>query len=104
MKFKMGENKLPIDKMLFEERIELRRGLDKKILSEETIQQIKELFDLDLMNTKTVEVCCDESHCHYYECLRFNNSYSEVVLRLLNEIERYKSVLDSIREKADYRE
>jgi len=102
MKFKMEDKNLPIDSMSVEELAEFSQGLEARVLTEETIKKIEKAFDIDPKNTRTIEVCCNEAHIHNYSCLKFTNSYSAIVLRLLNEIRGYKKRLDEIRRITDY--
>lgn len=98
----MGKE-LPIDIMSEEEFDRIRKGrLNDNYLDELTLKLIKEMFDLNLGKSETVRVDCDEAHAHDYRCLQVYNRGSAVVLRLVEEIERYKRKLDEIREKAEY--
>ncbi len=99
----MNKKDLPIDRMSGKESANFRRGLDELVLTAETLREIKKAFDLNPKDTKSVRVCCNEAHAHSYKCLEFDNNYSAIVLRLLNEIENYQARLDRIREETDYR-
>ena len=100
----MTGKKLDIEKITDEHFAKWKEQfLDGKVLSDESLHQITQAFDLDTRTTETVIVNCNELHRHIYSCLDFRNRYSAVVLRLLNEIEDYRARFKEIMQKADYK-
>ena len=96
------EKKLPIDEMSNAEYDRFVRDvLNRKYLDCPAKSCIKRAFGLHKDNTTAVRVNCDEAHAHNNRCLEFNNRYSEVVYRLLEEIQVYRDKLSDIKNVID---
>ena len=88
---------LPIERLDAEGLEDIRRGiLNVERLGAEEISTIRKLYDLT-GNNNGARLLCDEAHQHSYSCLEFDDPHSAVVRRLLDEVERYRSVLDNIK-------
>ena len=100
------KKELPIDLMSNREFEDIRKNkLNSNYLDGVGRTIIRRIFDLPIETSETeiVKVNCDEAHAHSYSCLSFSNRSSAVVLRLLDEIEKYQDRLDKIKEEAEYR-
>ncbi|MCR4327521.1 MAG: hypothetical protein NUV46_02990 [Nanoarchaeota archaeon] len=101
----MKKIKLKIEEMSVDEFNNKFKGkhLDKEVLTEEDLAEIKQQFSGSDPNLtyyeKYCRVSCDTLHRHTYNCLYFPNPETGVVERLINEIERYKTKINSTIEK-----
>jgi hypothetical protein len=88
--------KLPIDEMTIQEFAILKGELlEEKVLSEETLGKIKDLFNIGSPNTGSIN--CDEYHPHSYKCINYKHPTTGVVDRLIQEIDTYREKLDELK-------
>ena len=90
---------LPIDRMsegIFS--VFKREFLDRGLLSEEALREIRELFGVGSPDTGYVN--CDEAHAHDYRCVYHKDPRTGIVDRLLNEVLHYQNLIGQIREMA----
>lgn len=94
----MGERpKLAIDGITDKEFSTLKsEHLDQRVLSDEALTQIRDLFGVGTPATGYIN--CDEFHAHSYKCVSFANPVTGVVDRLLQEIDRYKSKFEKAKD------
>ncbi len=72
--------------------------LDGKILSDEALDKIYEIFGARKQG-EDYSMFCDEYHAHSYSCVRFKNPQKAVVDRLVQELRRYKEKIKDLKEK-----
>lgn len=97
----MPKHNIPIYDISSEEFEQLRKHLNHSKLTPEAMNYIRDLYGLTPKAPGcVVRVGCDEYHGHSFKCLDFGNKESAVVLRLLNEIERQREILEDVVKQA----
>ena len=75
--------------------------LNPQAISKESLLAMRIALDLGFEDSKNFRVGCDDFHVDSYKCIEFYNKNSAVLLRLIEEVERYQEFLGKLMTEID---